>query len=521
MSRSEQYAIHPLPTHRQPETSFEGRFSYLDVIDGETGAIERRNNNLRPVLGGLRPLVVDLDGTLIRSDLLIETAFAELGRRPHSAVGMLLAMRQGKSALKDHLSSPEEFDPALLPYDEVVLQYVREARDAGRPVYLASASHERLVSAVADHLGLFEGWFATTKTTNCSGRVKAEILVEAFGDKQFDYIGNDKADLEVWPHAAKALAIRANGRVGKSLARQSDDFEHLHHDQASWKDWARLMRVHQYAKNALVFVPLITSQVFELNALLTVIVAAIAFSLCASSVYILNDLVDIKDDRGHPTKRLRPLASGTIPLADAVLAVPILFGISIAIASAISLPFLGVLLGYYALTTAYSFALKRMLFADVLSLAGLYTIRVVGGGVALGVSTSFYLLAFLVAWFLSLALIKRFVELGARKKARLGDSSSRDYRNDDFFIVGALAAAAGLQAITLFILYGTSQGAVEMYSRPEMLWLVAPVLTFWLGRALVLAQRGEMHDDPVVFALKDRVSIITLALAGAMVVGAM
>lgn len=521
MSRSEQYAIHPLPAHRQPETSLEGRFSYQDVIDREPELAERNTTNVRPIRPIDRPLVVDLDGTLIRSDLLIEAAFSELGRRPHSVVQMLMAMREGKSALKHHLSVPEGFDPALLPYDAVVLKYIRDARDMGRPVYLASASHERLVSAVADHLGLFDGWFATTETSNCSGRVKAQMLVDAFGDKQFDYIGNDKADLEVWPHAAKALAIRANGRVGKTLARQSDNFEHLHHDQTTWKDWARLMRVHQYAKNALVFVPLITSQVFELNALLTLIVAAIAFSLCASSVYILNDLVDIKDDRGHPTKCKRPLASGAIPLADAVLAIPILFGMSIAIAATISMPFLGILLAYYALTTAYSFVLKRMLFADVLALASLYTIRVIGGGLALGVSSSLYFLAFLVAWFLSLALIKRFVELGARTRARLGDSSSRDYRNEDSVMVGALAAAAGLQAITLFILYGTSESAEAMYSRPELLWLVAPLLTFWLGRALVLAHRGEMNDDPMVFALKDKVSIVTLALSAAMVVGAM
>jgi len=516
LSRSEQYAIHPLPAHRQPEASLEGRFSFPEVARPDNDS-----DTIRPELGALRPLVVDLDGTLLRSDLLIEAAFSELGQRPHAILGILKALREGKSALKDHLSLPDDFDPSVLPYDEVVLQYISEARDAGRPVYLASASHERLVSAVAEHLGLFDGWFATTRSSNCSGHVKAQILVDAFGDRQFDYIGNDKADLEVWPHAAKCLAIRANGRVGRTLARRFDDVEHLHHDQTSWKDWARLMRVHQYAKNALVFVPLITSQIFELEALLTVFVAAIAFSLCASSVYILNDLVDIRDDRGHPSKRLRPLASGTIPLADAVMAVPILFGISIAIASAISLPFLGVLLGYYALTTAYSFVLKRMLLADVMALAGLYTVRVVGGAVAIGVSTSFYLLAFLVAWFLSLALIKRFVELGARKKAHLGDSSSRDYRNDDIFMVGALAAAAGLQSITLFILYATNEASEALYSRPEILWLVAPVLTFWLGRALVLAQRGEMHDDPMVFALKDRVSIVTLALAGAMVVGAM
>ena len=514
MSDLELNAAHPRREYGEQNAVPESHTYLRDVsVKEESGSVVA----LRP----LRPLVVDLDGTLVRSDLLIETAFSELGRRPQALLEMFAALRQSKAALKHRLSEPVDFDPSILPYDEVVLQCIRTARALGRPVYLASASHERLVNAVAEHLGLFDGVFASNETINCGGKVKAQILVEAFGDKNFDYIGNDKADLEVWPHAAKALAIRTSGRVGKSLADSCEDVEHLKHQKVTWKDWARLARVHQYAKNALVFVPLITSQVFEFNAFLTVLAAAIAFSLCASSVYILNDLVDLADDRGHRSKRFRPLASGTIPLTEAVMAVPILFGISLAIAAAISLPFLGALLGYYALTTAYSFLLKRTLFIDVLALASLYTARVIGGAVALGVGTSPFLLAFMMAFFLSLALIKRYVELGARKEANLPDSTSRDYRNDDMTMVGALAAAAGFQAVTLFALYGTSDAVQELYSRPELLWLVAPVLTFWLGRALVIAHRGEMHDDPVVFALKDKISIVTLAVAAALVVIAM
>lgn len=513
MSNSEQYAARAL-------REFDGEASDLAVQPYFEDVSEHGGAPVVP-LWSPRPLVVDLDGTLLRSDLLIERIFAELGRRPHAVIELFAALRQGKSVLKHRLSEAADFNPSILPYDEVVLRCLQEARAQGRPVYLASASHEKLVAPIAEHLGLFDGWFATNEFTNLSGRVKAELLVDTFGEKGFDYIGNDKADLEVWPHAAKALAIRASGGVGRALASRCDDIEHLEHDRATWREWLRLMRVHQYAKNALVFVPLLTSQMFELTAFLTALTAVIAFSLCASSVYILNDLIDIQDDRGHRSKRFRPLAAGTIPIADAVLAVPILLGISMAIASAISLPFLGVLVAYYVLTTAYSFFLKRQLMSDVVALAGLYTIRVVGGAVAIRAGLSFWFLGFLMAWFLSLALIKRFVEMQARREAGLPDSTSRDYRNDDYLIVGALAAAAGFQAITLFVLYGTSDAALATYSRPDLLWLVAPVLTFWLGRALVVAHRGEMHDDPMVFALKDRVSIVTLAAAGALVVGAM
>ena len=470
---------------------------------------------------GQRPLVVDLDGTLVRSDLLIETAFSELGRRPHSIIDLTKALRQGKASLKHRLSEPADFNPANLPYDETVLGCIREARAEGRPVYLASASHERLVGPVAEHLGLFDGWFASDATTNCSGHVKAMKLVEAFGERGFDYIGNDSADLDVWPHAAKALAIRTPARVTRKLDSAHDDVEHLRYDRPTWKSWAKLARVHQYAKNALVFLPLITSHVFELNAFLQVLLAAIAFSLCASSVYILNDLVDLQDDRGHRTKKMRPLANGSIPLTQAILAMPFLFAASMALAASISLPFLGVLLGYFALTTAYSFVLKRKMLVDVVTLAGLYTMRVVGGLVALSLAPSPWLLAFCMGFFLSLALLKRYIELGARREANLPDAKTRDYRNSDFDMVGALAAAAGFNSIVLFLLFANSPEVLSSYSRPELLWFAAPVLTYWVARALLLACRGQMHDDPVVFALKDRVSLVTLATAGAIMLFAM
>jgi 4-hydroxybenzoate polyprenyltransferase/phosphoserine phosphatase len=488
----------------------EDRLYHPDDIGSLAVPIARRHKQA----GAGRPLAVDLDGTLIRSDLLIETAFSELGRRPHSVFGMVGALRQGKAALKHTLAQPVEFDPSTLPYDEAVLDYIRAARAEGREVYLASASHERLVKAVADHLGLFSGYFASNADTNCGGRVKAQKLVAAFGEGGFDYIGNDAADLKVWDKAATAIAIRPSRRVIQKLGRAHDNVQLLSWERPTWRTWTKLLRAHQYPKNALLFVPLVTAQVFEPAAFLQVFLAFVAFSLCASSVYILNDLVDLQDDRKHRTKCRRPLANGTVPLSHALLALPVLLGTSMLLAASISLPFLGVLLAYYILTTAYSFWLKRIALLDVLTLAGLYTLRIIGGGVVLGVTISAWLMAFSVALFLSLALIKRFVELAARLDANLPDSKSRGYRNTDANLIMALAAASGLNAVTVFILYASSESMKALYSTPQVLLLAAPILTYWIARMLMLAHRRIMDDDPVAFAIKDRASMICGILVG-------
>ncbi|MCZ0963745.1 UbiA family prenyltransferase [Paracoccus benzoatiresistens] len=498
---------------REPPTAFSGYSGprhdevhrpHLNNPGGQALSIASRHQH---VTAGV-PLAVDLDGTLIRSDMLIETAFAELGRRPHSLIEMLGALSRGKAALKHRLAERVDFDPSTLPYDEAVLDHIRTARAEGREVYLASASHERLVKAVADHLGLFDGYFASDSQTNCGGRNKAQKLVAAFGEGGFDYIGNDAADLPVWDKAARAIAIRASRRVGRDLGRRHGDVHMLSWERPDWRSWARLARTHQYPKNALLFVPLITAHVFEPVAFLKVLLAFVAFSLCASSVYILNDLVDLQDDRRHRTKCNRPLANGTIPLSRALVAIPLLLATSMALAASISLPFLGVLAAYYVVTTGYSFWLKRKALLDVLALAGLYTLRVIGGAVVLGVAVSAWLLAFSAALFLSLALIKRFVELAARLDAHLPDSKSRGYRNTDADLVMALATASGLNAVVVFILYVSSESMNALYSTPQILWLAAPVLTYWIARMLLLAHRRVMDDDPVAFATRDRESVI-------------
>jgi 4-hydroxybenzoate polyprenyltransferase len=466
-----------------------------------------------------QPLVVDLDGTLIASDLLIETAFSELGRRPHALVEMLAALKRGKAALKHRLAEPADFDPSTLPYDPQVLALIRKAKAEGRPVYLASASHGNLVGRVASYLGMFDGWFASDETTNLAGVKKAEQLVEAFGERGFDYIGNDTADLPVWKQAAKAFTIRAPASVRSQLKGREGEIEHLPCARPTWRTWAKMLRVHQYAKNALIFVPLLASHLLTAGSIAHALMAFVAFSLCASSVYILNDLVDLQDDRRHRTKCKRPLACGAIPLLHGVTAIPVLFLSAVVVAAIVSLPFLGVLLGYFALTTAYSFALKRMMIVDVITLAGLYSVRVFGGAVATSVVISEWLLAFCIMIFMSLALIKRYVELAARRDANLPDPTSRDYRNSDLDVVAALAAGAGFNAVTVFTLYISSEAVNKLYTHPKILWLVGPLLMYWIARALMLASRRLMDDDPVVFAIKDKVS---LGIAGltALLIGA-
>lgn len=471
--------------------------------------------------GSGRPLVVDLDGTLLRSDLLIEAGFSELGRRPGAILDVLFSLSRGKAALKHRLSDLSDFDPATLPYDPEVIARVEQAQAEGRHVYLASASHEALVSAVADHLGCFDGWFASTGTVNLAGEHKAKRLIEAFGEKGFDYIGNDAADLPVWKAASRAIAIRTPAAVARRLVSIAPDAEHLDHARPTWRTWAKLLRVHQYAKNALVFLPLLTAHRFDLPSLGLACLAALAMSLCASAVYILNDLVDLQEDRRHRTKCNRPLACGAIALAHGLAAIPILTISGLAIAAAVSPAFLLVVLGYMAITTAYSFVLKRKLLVDVITLACLYSVRVIGGAVAIDVVPSKWLIGFCLALFLSLALIKRYVELSARLDANLPDPGNRDYKTTDLGMIGSLAAAAGFNAVLVLALYLSSTNVQDLYTRPELLWLACPVLAYWIARALMLAHRREMDDDPVVFALKDRLSLAAVGVVGVLGVAAL
>jgi 4-hydroxybenzoate polyprenyltransferase/phosphoserine phosphatase len=459
------------------------------------------------------PLVVDLDGTLITSDLLVESGFAHLGSDLFRTFLLFRSLKNGgKSRLKADIASNVDIDASLLPYDARIIELIERARAAGRRVYLASASNERYVRGVAEHLGLFDGWYGSTASTNLSARTKADLLVDAFGRQGFDYIGNDHADLPVWSAARKRIAVRASPSVRRKLAAIDSDAVLIERRAGGRAAWIRLLRPHQWAKNALVFVPVLTAHRFDFGSILASLSAFIAFSAAASAVYILNDLVDIDADRKHPSKRRRPLAAGTVPIVPAILVALGLGLFALALGLFTGASFLGVLVAYLILTSAYSFFLKRKMMIDITILAALYTIRVIGGAEAISAPISEWLLAFSMFIFTSLALIKRYIELAARVDAGLPELSNRNYKKADLDIVATLAAAAGFNAVTVFALYVSSDTVRQSYRHPQILWLVCPLLMYWIGRALMMAHRRLMHHDPITFALKDWNSWATFGL---------
>jgi 4-hydroxybenzoate polyprenyltransferase/phosphoserine phosphatase len=467
--------------------------------------------------GGRLALVVDLDGTLVRSDLLVESVFAFVGANPWRIPEMIGMLARGKAALKAGMAAATAIDVTLLPYDERVVALIASARAEGRKVYLASASNERYVEAVAAHVGA-EGWFASTSAENLSSHVKARRLVEAFGEKGFDYVGNDHADLAVWAIAHRGVAVAPSRSVRTKLAAVGVPVDVVEPFGGRVKAWIKLVRVHQWVKNGLVFVALFAAQKFDAFSLAHALGAFLAFSLAASAVYILNDLVDVEADRKHPSKRRRPLAAGTVPILAAIPVAFVLVLASFGLAVMISLPFAATLFGYLALTTAYTFVLKRKMLVDVVVLASLYTVRVIGGAVAISVPVSEWLLAFSMFIFTSLALIKRYVDLAARVDTELPDPTDRNYRKADLGIVAALAAAAGFNAVTVFALYISSDTVHQLYHHPLALWLACPILIYWLGRALLLAHRRLMNDDPIVFALSDWNSWLAFGLIAVIMV---
>lgn len=455
------------------------------------------------------PLVVDLDGTLLETDLLYESYFDSFLKGASHHLQVVRSLFSGKATLKQYLAQQSDLDYETLPYDERVLAFIAEARQQGRKIYLATASDQAHGKAIATHLGLFDGVFASDGQTSLDGKRKAQKLIEAFGDRGFDYLANGKADLPIWEHSAKALTIRLKPQLRRKLENSHSAIEELKPPhRLSLKALFRALRVHQYAKNGLIFLPLLAAHLFTTDAVLAAALAFVAFSLCASAVYIINDLLDIKADRSHPRKRERPIASGALPIPHAIAMVPALLVPSIGLALLVSLPFVAVLATYLVLTTAYSIYLKRKMMIDVVALAGLYTVRVFAGAVAVDVVVSEWLFAFSMFLFTGLALIKRYSELSIRLDKNLSDPTNRNYKIGDLDIVAALGAAAGMNAVTVFTLYVASPTVQLAYSRPMLLYLICPILLYWFCRALMMAHRRLIEDDPIVFALKDRNSLL-------------
>jgi 4-hydroxybenzoate polyprenyltransferase and related prenyltransferases len=462
------------------------------------------------------PLVVDLDGTLIKTDLLYESFFDALSRNFRQVFSLALFRSFSKQALKAHLAGLSRIDYASLPFNRKVLELIATEKEKGRKVYLATASNRIHADGVAAALGLFDGVFASDENVNLKAGRKAEALVEAFGEKGFDYVGNDESDRAIWAHSRRAYSVGLSGSLERQVSRVHPD--HVVIDKGGFDARAliKALRAHQYAKNGLIFVPLLTAHQFNVADATQALLAFVAFSLCASGLYLLNDLLDIQADRGHPTKRNRPIAAGRLSIGLAVALVPLLTLSAFAIAWFISPLFFLALAVYYVVTNAYSFSLKRRMIVDVVALALLYTIRVFAGAAAVDVVVSEWLFTFSLLIFTALALVKRYVELSTRLDRGLQDPTNRNYKTTDLPVIAALAASAGMNSVMVLALYVSSDDVARMYSRPYVLWGLCPLFLYWIARVVMLAHRRHVDDDPIAFALKDdrswAIGLLSIAL---------
>ncbi|WP_375686968.1 UbiA family prenyltransferase [Pseudooceanicola sp. LIPI14-2-Ac024] len=466
-------------------------------------------------------LVVDLDGTLTRTDLFYETAWSALSKRLGNITGIARALARGRAHAKHRLAELGPIDAAKLPYNDAVIDHIRRWRATGGRTALVSASDQHVVDAVAAHLGLFDEAHGSDGRRNLKGAEKAAFLVDRFGEGAFTYIGDSAADLEVWRVASGAVTVDIGSRRRAQVDSMGIGTEHLTTHDGPFRPALRAMRPHQWLKNLLIFLPMLAAHQFDLVTATQAFIAFVAFSVTASSVYLLNDLLDLDADRAHPRKRRRPLASGALPLATGTALVPMLLAVGLGLSLLLGPLFLAAMLGYYAVTTAYSFKLKRLLVIDICTLAGLYTMRIIAGGAATGIPLSMWLLAFSTFFFFSLAAMKRQAELVSGAAAGEEKAHGRGYQVGDLPLVANMAVSSGIVAVLVFALYLNSDTVTRLYANPTPLWGICLVLLYWISRMVMITHRGWMHDDPVVFAATDRISLICGGLMVALVLAGM
>jgi len=463
-------------------------------------------------------LVVDLDGTLLRTDLLHETFWSAFSRDWLTPIKAARALWSGKPSLKSYLYTVATVDITSLPYNDTVINYILSHRERGGHTALVTASNHKLATQVGDHLDLFDETHGSDEKDNLKGQRKADFLSQHFSDQGYIYLGDAKADLPVWQSATKAVTLDVQGALKKTVEQINPNTEHLSSNTATRDDYLKVIRPHQWLKNLLVFLPMLAAHQLELPTLVNSVLAFLAFSFVASSVYIVNDLLDLNADRAHPRKRTRAFAAGNIPLQHGAFMAGGLLAVGFAIAYWLLPSFLVGLLIYYALTSAYSLDLKRRSVIDICTLAGLYTLRIIGGGIATGIELSFWLLAFSIFIFLSLAAVKRQAELIDLKTRGFLNIKGRGYGVDDLPLITMIALCSGLTSVLIIALYVNAPQVSALYPTTAPLWGVCCVLLYWLLRVIFKTHRGEMHDDPILFAIKDRTSRLCFVLIGTLII---
>jgi 4-hydroxybenzoate polyprenyltransferase len=510
----------------------EGLFIVLQTESAsDRERIGQGSAELHPVLPADLPVCVDLDGTLVKSDTLVDSVLVMARQHPRGLLSIPGWIAQGKAAFKKHVTSAVELDVEHLPYNRALMEWLRQQAAEGRKLYLATAADRALADRIAAYLGIFHGVLASDGAINLAGGNKLAAFRERFGDN-FCYIGNARPDAEVLAACQSPLVANPDGSLRAAMRRAGTVPVSVFSDRSqTFKSWLRAVRLHQWAKNTLIFVPLLLAHAWKTNTFASTFAGAVtaffSFGLCASATYIINDLLDIEADRRHPRKRNRPFAAGDLSAISGVAMVVLLM--ILAILLAVALPriveaapgpyelirpymFLVWLAIYTVTTLTYSLYLKRKLLWDVFVLSGLYTIRILAGSWATGIMVSAWLAGFSVFFFLSLAFVKRFSELEGLQASGKAVTNGRGYFVSDLEQLRALGTGAAYASVVVMTLYINNPESRLLYHHPVRLWLVVPVLLLWLSQVWMLASRGEMHDDPVVFAITDKRSLLLGAL---------
>ncbi|MFC5991071.1 UbiA family prenyltransferase [Limoniibacter endophyticus] len=463
------------------------------------------------------PLAVDLDGTLIASDLLWEGVFSLLRKYPYLLFMLPFWLLAGPARLKCEIATRIDIDPALLPYREQVLERLHQEKAKGRKIILATGTPRKFAEAIAQYLGIFDEVLATEANHNMTSHRKLKALVDLYGEYGFDYAGNSVHDIQVFKGARRNIIVAPDRPARRWYVRNGGEL--IGAQRPNFKTIVKMVRAHQWSKNVLIAVPIVLSHAYANESMvLACILAFISFSAAASAIYILNDFFDLALDRQHPTKRDRPFASGVLSMRFGLACAFCLLAISFAITVFLPVEYAFVLVLYLIMTTAYSFSIKRMLLIDVLTLAGLYTVRILAGAAASQVDISFWLLAFSIFFFLSLALVKRYVELRSVTLDPKLRMAGRGYRPEDQEVIMQAGMASAFAATLVLALYIDSADVRNLYDDPWMVWPVAPIILYITMRIWILARRDEMYDDPVVFLLRDWRSQAVIAIGAVLVI---
>lgn len=469
----------------------------------------------------LKPLCVDLDGTLVKSDTLVDSLLVMARSHPLLLLRLPERLMRGKAAFKAFVTAHVDLDVAHLPYNRKLLQFLQREHSRGREIYLATGADMALAQRIAVHLAIFDGVIGSDGATNLTGSKKLATLRSQFGENGFAYIGNGNIDLPLLAHASEKMVANPSLRLRSQMRKLAITPSHVFEERSNpLRSFIHALRTHQWAKNLLIFLPPLLAHDRSFFTLSKSCLAFLCFCCVASATYMVNDLLDIEADRRNIKKRLRPFASGDLSPAAGLIASVSLLCAGFAIAQALPVDFILWLLLYAATTLSYSIYLKRVALVDVLVLSGLYTVRLLAGGAATATMISHWLAGFAIFLFLSLAIVKRFAELENARLSGTQLKNGRGYLMTDLEQIRSFGTASAFASVVVFANYISSQDVMKFYHHPRYLWLIVPFMILWLCRVWLLATRGELNEDPVAFALTDRASLAMGAVVAAIVVTA-